>query len=252
MAFLGSFGKLLGKGLKGVSKVAGVIPGVGTLAGGAMGGLGELLEKGSKTNLGGFLGSAGGGALSGTLSGLLGLGGGGEGGGGIKGFLSNAIGGLTGGGEGGSTVGSLGKLLGLGLGGAQVYGDYKQSKKDSKYARALADEALESYRSARTMAQDRWASQSPLRDAFNFGAFNMSDSTNPFSRDLFSSFAPQAVQQTDTAPGYLGALMGTNTGGRGIGAPTNRAASVKSGRNAQAQDRGRDRSRGDDDEMRLR
>lgn len=224
MALFGSLGKFLGKGLKGVSKVAGIIPGVGSLAGGAMGGLGELLEKGSKTNLKGLLGSSAGGVLGGLLGGI---------GGGAAG--------------GGGTLGKLGSLLGLGLGGAQVYGDYKQSKKDSKYARALADEALENYRQARTMAQDNWAAKSPLRAAFNFGAFQMADPTNPFSRgSMFSQFAPMMQQQpqaTDHVPGQLGGLLGFNPGmgGRTPGTPTMRSRSVKGGMVNEAQDRGRDR-----------
>jgi hypothetical protein len=262
MALFGSLGKFLGKGLKGVSKAAGIIPGLGPLAGGALGGLGEIMEKGRKVNLKGFAGSTAGGALSGLLGGIGGkvLGGGG-GGGGIGGFLKNALGGLGdgklfgGGGEGGG--GGLAKLLGLGLGGAQMYGDYKQSKKDSKYSRQLAEEALGSYRQASQMAQDRWAEQSPLREAFNFGAFNMSDPTNPFSRNIFGGMGPQAPGQgpatmrTDTEPGQMapnGLMAMVQNGGRTPGSPTMRSASVKSGRNAQAQDRGRDRMRDDQDE----
>lgn len=89
MAFLGSFGKLLGKGLKGASQLAGLVPGVGTVVGAGMGGLGELFEKGSKTNLGGFMGSAGKGAIGGALSGLGGIGGMGGGSGNI---LQQALG----------------------------------------------------------------------------------------------------------------------------------------------------------------
>ena len=74
MALFGSLGKWLGKGLKGVSKVASLIPGVGTIAGAAMGGLGELMESGTKTKLGGFLKSTAGGALGG-YGGLAKLGG---------------------------------------------------------------------------------------------------------------------------------------------------------------------------------
>jgi hypothetical protein len=262
MAFLGSFGKFLGKGLKGVSKAAGFIPGIGNVAGGVMGGLGELLEKGSKTKLGGLIGSTAGG-LSGALGGLLGLGGGAAGGGG--------------------KLGTLAKMLGVGAAGASLYGGYKQSKKDSKYARALADEALENYRGARQMAQDRWASQSPLRDAFNFGAFNMADPTNPFSRgNMFQQPQPTigtAGNLHRTDPGnQLGGLLGF-TGGTGIGTegnlrrtdpgtqlggllslrqgggrapgePTLRSRSVKGANVSGSQDRGRDRE--DDDEERKR
>lgn len=281
MAFLGSFGKWMGKGLKGVSKAAGIIPGIGTLAGAGLGGLGELMEKGSKTNLGGFLRSSAAGGLSGAAGGLLGkLGlGGGDG---IGGFLKKAGSSLLGGDGGG--LGSLAKLLGIGLGGAATYGQYKQSKSDSKMARQLAQESLDNYRMARQQAQERWAAGSPLRDAFRFGAFQMADPTNPFSRgQMFQQFAPPAPGQqiipgiggnlgvTDTDPGRdmpinpiapnsgtiipgLGIIQPTDMypgrdlpmGGRGIGDPTMRAASVKGPMVSQSQDRGRDRSDADE------
>lgn len=100
--------------------------------------------------------------------------------------------------QGGSTLGTLANVGKLGMG---IYGavegakQAKQSKKDSKVARQLAQEALEMYRKSAEDAQARYNMNSPLRDAFRFGAMNFGDPTNPFSRGgpggMFSGFQPQ-------------------------------------------------------------
>jgi len=203
--------------------------------------------------IGGFLKGAG--KVAGLIPGVGGIAGG------LAGKLGSLLQGGGGGGEGGGGgLSGMLKLLMGGAGAATAYGDYKQSKKDSKYARALADESLANYRQARQHAQDRWAEQSPLRDAFNYGAFNVSDPTNPFSRgqQTFSQFAPQqgappfdpsSTQNTIGTGGAPNGLMSMlQRGGRTPGRPTMRSASVKSGRNNQDQDRGRDRSRRRDEE----
>lgn len=225
MAFLGSFGEFLGGGLKGLSRVAGAIPGVGTAIGTGMGGLGELLQKGSKTNLGGFLGSSAGGALSGLigagagkLSSLLGLGGGGGG-------IGGALGGFLGSGGGG-----LGKLLGLGGGvltAKMLKDQYEEAQADKKMARQLAGESLESYRNAVSGAQDRYNMNSPLRDAFRMGALSFSDPSNPFSRDLFATQRGQLQMETNQQK-----RDGKQQGGRKAKPrqePTNRQSTTKGG-----------------------
>jgi hypothetical protein len=223
--------------------------GIGPLSG-ALGGVGGAL-KGAASSVGG--------ALKGQLGSLgkqvgmeaLGMGGGEGGGGGISGFLG----------------GDLGKLLMGGLTGASTYGNYKQSKKDSKQARQIAEQAMQQYQMAGDHAANRWQSMSPLRNAFMQGAFNMADPTNPFSRgQMFQQMAPGGLplgQKPDIKVGTptatdppggdqpftpRGMLMG-QMGGRALGQPQMRAASVKAPYVARAQDRGRDRM---DEDMEMR
>jgi len=312
-----------GKALKTVAPLIMGLTGVGLPFAAAAGAALSAVGEGKKANLGtlvkGGIGGAAAGATGGQLGGLMGIGkaaggaaasaagAGGAAASGAAGTVGtvasgvskagkvgnawNTIKGVAGGldGKEGFGVGDAIKIGGAIVGGKEIASNAKQSKKDSKYARALADEALANYREARTFAQDRWKEQSPLRDAFNYGAFKMSDSTNPFSRDLFSQFGPQAPgagaapippgppgpqhpglmgmiqgqapqgmappqgpqgMMPPPGPGIMGQLQQMLQGGRVPGQPTSRSASVNSGGNAAAQDRGRDRMRDDIDEPR--
>lgn len=208
MGLLGGL-KKIGKAVGGVAKQAapfvGLIPGAGTIAGGALGGLGSLasgdslgeaLKYGAKGAVGGYLGSA---ALGGK--GIAGLGGllkGGSGASGILGGLKK-VGGSPGKvigmgpsgmpifapqeqGGGGGFLGSLGGLLGGGLkkiggvdgllGGASLgYGAYQQ-----KQAGDMRNKALK-------MVEQDYASRAPLR---SMGLQGMLNEQRP---DLTSTFA---------------------------------------------------------------
>ena len=245
MAFLGSFGKIAGKGLKLASKGAGFIPGVGTLAAAGMGGLGELLEKGNRTNLKGFLGSTAGGALGGLSGRLI------RGAGGISGLAGKlglggegGLGGLLGT---GSKLKDMLKLGGMALGGKQMYDASKQSKADSAMARQLAQQSMRAYQDAMQGAQDRYNQNSPLRDMFRQGVQNFADPNNPFAR--------QMPQQRQIQPnlwatmGHPPVPLGFNPMGQqrqnpltGMLGGAGRTASVKGPNVSMMQDEGRDRA----------
>ena len=231
MALFGSLGKWLGKGLKGVSKVAGFIPGVGTIAGAAMGGLGELMEKGSKTNFGNFLKSTAGGAMGGFMGGAV------KG----AGFLGTAKNLIAGGG--------LGKILGgagLAAGAGAVAKGAKSMKKDQKKARELAGMSEGLYGQMAQGATDRYAENDAMRQAFRHGVMNGADPSNPFARkgafDQFQSLATQDIAAADPARTAQprNATLGSMMGGRKIGDPVNRGASRKGVPNNQKMDRGYD------------
>lgn len=209
MSFLGSIGhglKKIGHAVGGVAEKAapfvGLIPGVGTLAGGAIGGLGALAHG---DGLGGALKYGALGATSGLAnSKLLGGGGlkaigsklgiGGHSGGGydINNPADNIFAGSASGGGGGGLLSSLGGI-GSGLlgglkkvgidnilgGGALGYGAYQQ-----KQAGDMRDKALK-------LITDDYATRAPLRTQGLQGMLNetppdlssiYSDPQNPFSR----------------------------------------------------------------------
>jgi len=233
MALFGSLGKWLGKGLKGASKVAGFIPGVGTAIGAGMGGLGEFMESGTKTNFGDFLKSTAGGAMGGLAGGA------------VKGA------GLLGGLKNFATGGGLGALMKGGaavLGGKALWDANKQMGKDQQQARDFANQSAGLFGKMQQGAEDRYGLNSPLRNAFRFGVLNAQDPTNPFGRgDMFAKFQSQLQQETgnqqtqarSAVPREQGGL-GKMLGGRKPGAPVSRTASSKGVRDDRRDDRGRD------------
>lgn len=208
MSWLSQGLKKVGGVAKKIAPVVGLIPGVGTVAGAAIGGLGSLA---SGDSLGEALKSAAIGGLSGyggsTLlggKGILGIGSGLKKVGGALGIgggpkLSGSPGDLIGmaspgggvpgispaglGGGGGGILGSLGGILGGGLkkiggvdgllgAGALGYGAYQQ-----KQAGDMREKALK-------LLSDDYASRAPLRKA---GLSGMLNETPP---DLSATFSP--------------------------------------------------------------
>ena len=184
----------------------------------------------------------------GTMLGLAGGGGGGIGsifeklkGGKAGGALKSGAGLLA-------SKGGAGGLLKTGLGlltGYQGYKGAQQAGRDQATAREHANSASELQLQAARVAQDRYNMNSPLRDAFRLGAFNMADPTNPFAREnIFSQFQNRLQQESAPAPPPLLAkpqsnapeaqgMRGRIEGGRKAtpgSAPVQRGASVKGGR----------------------
>ena len=212
MALFGSLGKWLGKGLGGLSKVSSAIPGVGAALGGAMGGIGQLFEKGDRVNFGDIAGGTAGGMLSGAA-----------------GSNSGIMGKLFGGGGGGGLGNILG-LAGAGIGAHSIYQGNKQQNADRKQARQLAQESLSGFRDMRQGAENRYGLNSPMRDAFRSGIMNAQDPTNPFARSgMFDQFASRLQQESAPVQAQQQGLAGRIMGGRKLGQPTNRTASVKPG-----------------------
>jgi hypothetical protein len=140
-------GSKVGGVVKKVAPLAGLIPGVGTIAGAGIGALGSIME--GHNGVGGTLKAAAGGGLGGLANqtllkgaGYKGLGallkGGAAGnvastvGGGLKSALGSALG------NGGAGFG-LKDLLGLGIAGAGAYSGIKQSQAAEARAKPMLD-----------------------------------------------------------------------------------------------------------------
>jgi len=149
--FLGFVGDAIGAAAGGIGKlasaaapVAGLIPGVGSLAGAALGAGGQLLQ--GNTNFGDIARGALGGATGGMGGGI----------GGIAQAALPALGGLFGGG---------------------------QADADSAQSRFLTEQAVQIANENARARQAEFQAGSPLRDAFRTGALSFGDPTNPFNQN---------------------------------------------------------------------
>ena len=94
---------------------------------------------------------------------------------------------------------ALGGPLGGAVGGAAaglLSGAPQQAERDSSRARQLTNQSIGTAQRGAQGAVHQFGLNSPLRDAFRFGALQQMDPTNPFSRDLFGGFAPLLQQES--------------------------------------------------------
>lgn len=147
-------------------------------------------------------------------------------------LLGAAMGAAHGGGWKGALKGAAG-LGAAAVSAAELAKNVKGANADSKTAHGLADRSTELANQASASANKQYGLNSPLRDAFRFGAMNFGDPTNPFDRsNQFAQFRA-GLQQENAVPagaapaGGLGAALRLSAPAAPAAAPVQRNPAMK-------------------------